>query len=328
MKIETRSQVIPSVTSAKATPIDRAKGLVRAIRPRQWTKNGAVFVGIIFAQKLFAPVALERTLLGFVIFCLVSSCVYLLNDLIDRQYDQEHPAKKMRPLASGLVPVSWAIIAIVFLLLICASLIFILFQLPIYPNSNLFSAFGGANVLFTLTICSYLGIMILYSLYLKHVALIDVFIIASGFVLRTFAGAIIIPVTISPWLYLVTCFLSLFLAFGKRRHELILLSEQAGQHRLALKEYSLALLDQLITIVVTGTVLSYSLYTIEGSEKDPRIALTIPIVLYGTFRYLYLTHMQNGGGSPEEILLRDPQIRICILLFILVAVVILYFLPA
>ena len=305
----------------------RVKGIARAMRPRQWTKNGAVFVGIVFSQRLFSLVAIERALLAFVIFCLASSSVYLLNDLFDMQYDRQHPTKKLRPFASGLVPVHWGLIAIMLLLLLCAGLLLILFQPSLRPSHDVFAKVGGANILFTLTIIVYITLMACYSGYLKHVALLDVFIIASGFVLRIFAGAIVIAVSISPWLYLVTCFLSLFLAFSKRRYELILLQEQAEHHRLTLKEYNVALLDQIITIVVTGTIIAYSIYTIEGPTKNHLLVLTIPFVLYGILRYLYLMHMHKGGGSPEEVLLRDTHVRASVVLCVLFVITLLYFVP-
>ncbi len=327
MNIETRKTSPEEIFLPKSSTIERIKGITRAMRPRQWTKNGAVFVGLIFAQRLFAPIALERTILAFVIFCLVSSCVYLLNDLIDIARDRQHPTKRMRPFASGLVPIRWGIVAIFFLLLLCGSILSILFQLPLHSFPDPFANLGGANILFTLTIITYIVLMVFYSIYLKHVVLIDVFIIAIGFVLRIFAGAIIIAAAISPWLYLVTCFLSLFLAFSKRRHELVLLQEQAGHHRLTLKDYNVALLDQIITIVVTGTILSYSIYTIEGPIKDHRLVLTIPFVLYGVFRYLYLIHLHKGGGSPEEVLLQDAHIRAIVLLCGLSVVALVYLIP-
>ena len=198
----------------------------------------------------------------------------------------------------------WGIGAIILLLLISAALFAVLFRLPLYPYRDVFIRIGGANILFLLTIIAYILLMVCYSSYLKHVALLDAFIIAIGFVLRIFAGAIVIAAAISPWLYLVTCFLSLFLAFSKRRHELMLLQEQAASHRSTLKAYNVTLLDQIITIVVTGTVIAYSIYTIEGPTKHHLLIITIPFVLYGTFRYLYLIHMHKGGGSPEEVLLQ------------------------
>jgi len=169
--------------------------------------------------------------------------------------------------------------------------------------------------------------MVLYSVRLKHVVLLDVFIIASGFVLRILAGAVVIPVMISPWLYLVTILMSLFLALNKRRHELVLLQEQASNHRQILKEYSLPLLDQMITIVTAATLMAYSLYTFQGPTGNHRLMITIPLVLYGMFRYLYLVYMRMEGGSPEEILLRDRHILGTVVLFAAAVIIVLYVLP-
>src|SRR5258708_1696913 len=222
--------------------------LLLAMRPRQWTKNLAIFVGIVFAQRLLNPALFGRAMIAFVAFCLASSSIYLFNDLLDLENDRQHPKKKYRPLAAGTLPVSWAIVAIGFLWLACASLTASLFFLPT-SGSHLFAALGGANVLFACTVASYLILMILYGLRLKHVVLLDVFIIAAGFALRILAGAVVIPVNVSSWLYIVTIMLSLFMAFGKRRSELVLMEGQASSHPQILKANNLPLLDQMITIV-------------------------------------------------------------------------------
>lgn len=302
----------------------RLSGLIRTLRPRQWTKNFAVFIGLVFAQQLFLVPSLERTLLAGCIFCLASSSIYILNDLLDLAQDRQHPVKRNRPLASGLLPLAWGWWAIALLLCCCAGLTFLLFRIPIAPHQDVYKSFGGANLLFTVTLVGYLVMMTFYSFRLKHIVLIDVFIIAGGFILRILAGAVVVPVAISPWLYLVTSFLSLFLALSKRRHELVLLQGQAHQHRQALQEYSLSLLDQMITIVVTGTIISYSLYTIEGTTGEQRLVVTIPFVLYGTFRYLYLIHMRMEGGSPEEVLLRDRHILGTVILYTILVFIVLY----
>jgi 4-hydroxybenzoate polyprenyltransferase len=312
----------------QATTRMRLWGLIKALRPRQWTKNLAVFVGLVFAQQLFNLPSLERTVLAGGIFCLASSCIYLFNDLHDLKQDRQHPIKRYRPLASGLLPTSWVGGTIALLLLLCGLLTLLIFRIPIASQQDMYAAFGGANVLFVLTVVIYLLLMVLYTLRLKRVVLIDVFIIASGFVLRILAGAVVVPVAISPWLYLVTCFLSLFLALGKRRHELVLLQGQAQQHRRTLQEYSLPLLDQLMTIVVTGTIIAYSLYTIVGTTGDHRLAITIPFVLYGIFRYLYLVYVRMEGGSPEEVLLRDRHVLGTVMLCIVLICIVLYGLPA
>lgn len=253
--------------------------------------------------------------------------MYLLNDLIDLEKDRQHPVKRTRPLASGRLPISWAIGGIIALLVLCAVVISYTFLIPIPARQDIFAAFGGANVLFAFVIVTYLLLMLLYNLRLKHVVLIDVFTIAAGFVLRILAGTVVIAVSISAWLYLVTCFLSLFLALGKRRHELVLLQGQASSHRQILKEYSIPLLDQMMTIVVTATIVAYSLYTVEGTTGDHRLIVTVPFVLYGIFRYLYLVYIHKEGGSPEEVLLRDRHMLGTVILCTASILAILYLLP-
>lgn len=305
----------------------KIRALVMAMRPRQWTKNLALFVGIVFAQKLFSFTAFERAGLAFLAFCLASSIIYLLNDLLDLENDRQHPVKRKRPLASGRLPISWAVTTMAVLVLICASLTATIFFIPIFPQKDTFANLGGSNLLFTGTITTYLLLMVLYSIRLKHIVLLDVFVIASGFVLRILAGALVIPVSISPWLYLVTILLSLFLALNKRRHELVLLQEDASNHRQILKEYSLPMLDQMITIVTAATFMSYSLYTFQGPTGNHRLMITIPFVLYGMFRYLYLVYMKMEGGSPEEVLLRDRHMLATVVSCVAIIIVVLYILP-
>ena len=297
------------------------------MRPRQWVKNLALFVGIVFAQRLLSLSIFERAVIAFVAFCMASSVIYLLNDLLDLENDRQHPVKSKRPLASGALPASWAIVAMGVLLLVCAGLIALIFFIPIAGQTDIFAGYGGANVLFALTVVAYLLLMALYSVRLKHVVLLDVFIIASGFVLRILAGTVVLPVVISPWLYLVTILLSLFLALNKRRNELVLLQGQASNHRQILKEYSVPLLDQLITIVTAATLMAYSLYTFQSSTGNHHLMITIPFVLYGMFRYLYLVHMRMEGGSPEEVLLRDRHMLATVILCAALIIIVLYILP-
>lgn len=304
----------------------RFYALLLAMRPRQWTKNLALFVGLVFAQRLLNPTLFERAAIAFVAFCFASSSIYLFNDLLDLENDRQHPKKKYRPLAAGTLPTSWARTAIGFLWLACASLTTVLFFIPT-TGTNLFASVGGANVLFASTLAAYVILMILYGLRLKHVVLLDVFIIAAGFALRILAGAVVIPVSISPWLYIVTIMLSLFLAFGKRRNELVLMEDQAGNHRQILKEYTLPLLDQMITIVTAATIMAYSLYTFQASTGNHRLMVTIPLVLYGMFRYLYIVYVRKDGGSPEEVLLRDRHMLGTVVLCIATVIVVLYLLP-
>jgi 4-hydroxybenzoate polyprenyltransferase len=304
----------------------RISALLLAMRPRQWTKNLALFVGLVFAQRLLNPLLFERAALAFVAFCCASSSIYLFNDLQDLENDRQHPHKKHRPLAAGTLPVSWAIAAIGLLWLACASLTAVLFFIPT-AGTSLFASAGGANTLFAVTLAAYLVLMILYGLRLKHVVLLDVFIIAAGFTLRILAGAVVIPVSISPWLYIVTIMLSLFLAFGKRRNELVLLEDQAGNHRQILKEYTLPLLDQMITIVTAATIMAYSLYTFQANTGNHQLMITIPLVLYGMFRYLYIVYVRKDGGSPEEVLLRDRHMLGTVVLCVATVIVVLYVLP-
>jgi 4-hydroxybenzoate polyprenyltransferase len=304
----------------------RLRAIIQSMRPRQWTKNLAVFVGLIFAQQLFTLTSFERAFVAFVVFCLAASSIYILNDLLDLEQDRQHPAKSKRPLASGDLPISWAIVTIGILLLCCTGLTLLIFTIPI-QQTYIYASLGGANVLFAVTVISYVFLMSLYSVRLKHVVLLDVFIIASGFVLRILAGAVVIPVIISPWLYLVTILLSLFLALSKRRHELVILQDEASKHRQILKEYSLPLLDQLITIVAAATIMAYSLYTFQGPTGNHRLMITIPLVLYGMFRYLYLMYMRMEGGSPEEVLLRDRHILGTVVMCTVLIVIVIYGLP-
>jgi len=330
---EEQSEVLyPATTGTSPTPRKlstkgRIFALIIAMRPRQWTKNLALFVGLVFAQQLFTLTSFERAGLAFAAFCLASSFIYLLNDLLDLENDRQHPTKRNRPLAAGDLPVTWAVVAMGVLLLGSAGLTGLIFTIPIQVKPDIFANLGGANLLFTTTLVSYLLLMVLYSVRLKHIVLLDVFIIASGFVLRILAGAVVVPVSISPWLYLVTILLSLFLALNKRRHELVLLEERASNHRQILKEYSLPMLDQMITIVTAATFMSYSLYTFQGPTGNHRLMLTIPLVLYGMFRYLYLVHMRMEGGSPDEVLLRDRHMLGTVVLCVTIIIVVLYILP-
>ncbi len=330
--METQGQTLhltkpPIETQPTPSRRNQFYALLVALRPRHWTKNVIVFIGVVFAQRLFNMLSFERAVLAFVAFCLASSSIYLLNDLHDLENDRIHPTKCMRPLASGALPRSWAKITISILLIGCIALVALTFLLPLPSPNDVFAWLGGANILFALTLTTYLLLMALYTVRLKHMVLIDVFIIASGFVLRILAGAVVVPVAISPWLYCVACFLSLFLALSKRRHELLLLQDQASTHRQILKEYSIPMLDQMITIVAAGTVMSYSLYTFRGPTGHDRLSITIPFVLYGIFRYLYLMYMRMQGGSPEEVLLSDRHILGTVMLCTICILLVLYVFP-
>ncbi len=287
--------------------------LLKAMRPRQWTKNIFVFAAVVFDRQLslhnFDP--LLRSIGAFVIFCLLSSSVYLINDLIDLEADRAHPTKRNRPIASGKLPVSVAITTAIGIVLIVIPLAFLLSK-----------DFGIITVL-------YFVINLAYSGWLKHIPLIDVMIIATGFVLRVAGGVTVIEVQrFSPWLYVVTTLLSLYLGFGKRRAELTLLEENANSHRKVLDGYNLPLLDQLITIVSSSTILAYSLYTFSAPNlpDNHTMMLTIPFVMYGIFRYLYLIQIKQEGGAPEEMLLSDRPLQIDLLLYGLAVLIIFYFL--
>lgn len=287
--------------------------LLQTMRPRQWTKNGFVFVALLFDRQLLDPQSVLRTVLAFILLCLMSSSVYILNDLVDVEADRQHPRKRHRPLPSGRLNPSVAAVAA--LVLALGSLL---------AGVSLAPSFG-------LILLAYLVSQIAYSLWLKNVVLIDVTIVATGFILRIAAGvAVITPVQrFSPWLYIFGGFLALFMALGKRRHELVLLGEEAGNHRAILQEYNLDLLDKLIGIVTTSAIVAYSLYTFlaEGLPENHFMMLTIPFVIYGMFRYLYLIHVRHEGGAPEEILLRDRPMQVALLLGAAVVVAALYLAP-
>jgi len=283
--------------------------LLKTMRPRQWPKNGFVFFALVFDKQLFHLDAFLHTLGGFVLFCLVSSVVYIINDVADIEADRQHPKKKLRPLPSGKLPVNVAWTAAIVIVAICLPLAWLLSQ-------------GFATVL-----AVYLLMNLAYSRWLKHIPIVDVFVIAAGFVLRVEAGVTLIVVErFSPWLYVVTTLGSLYLGFGKRRAELTLLAKDAGAHRKVLDGYTIPLIDQYITIVSAATILSYSLYTFSAVNlpANHSMMLTIPFVAYIIFRYLYLIQMTQNAGAPEEVLLTDRPIQIAILLTGLVIFAVFY----
>jgi 4-hydroxybenzoate polyprenyltransferase len=286
--------------------------LLRTMRPRQWPKNGFIFAALMFDRQLHNPTALMRTTAGFFLFCLLSSSVYIINDIIDVEADRRHPTKKNRPIASGRLPIPLAAGVAVGLILVTLT---------------------GAYFLstgFAIVCLAYLLINLAYSNWLKHVPLIDVLLIAAGFVLRVGGGVTLITVErFSPWLYVVTTLLALYLGFGKRRAELTLLADGANAHRRVLDGYSIPFLDQLITIVSATTIITYSLYTFSAPNlpSNHSMMLTIPFVLYGIFRYLYLIQIKQEGGAPEELLFRDRPLQVTIGLFGLTIFTILYLVP-
>lgn len=283
--------------------------LIKALRPKQWAKNVFVFAGIFFDGRILDPQRLARSVIAFAIFCLLSGAIYLINDLLDIEKDRLHPVKRNRPLASGALSPRVAIIATV---LILGVMLPLSFWLDI--------GFGG-------TALAYVAIMLLYSTVLKHVVIIDVMTIAAGFVLRVFGGTMAAEVTrFSPWLYVCTTLLALFLAINKRRHELVLLAEDANNHRSALQHYTLPFLDDMNALVTATALASYSFYTFSApnAPANHSMMLTIPFVMYGIFRYLYLVRVRGLGGAPEDIVLGDAPLVIDILLWGLTAGLAIY----
>jgi 4-hydroxybenzoate polyprenyltransferase len=274
--------------------------LFKTMRPRQWTKNIFIFAALVFDKQLLIPESFLRTLGGFMLFCLVSSSVYIFNDLADIEADRQHPVKRMRPIPSGRLPVSTAWVAGVALIVISLVLGWLL------------------SPAFTFVIAGYFLLNLAYSKWLKHVLILDVLILAACFVLRVDAGVRLIQVErFSPWLYVVMTLLALFLGFGKRRAELALLTEGAASHRKVLKGYTVSLLDQYIMIVSGMTIVGYSLYTFSAPNlpANHSMMLTIPFVVYAIFRYLYLIEVEHAGGAPEEILLSDRPFQVSMLLW-------------
>lgn len=287
------------------------KGLIRAMRPKQWTKNVLIYAGLVFDGQLFVPNALLKVTISFVLLCFVASSIYLINDIIDIDRDRKHPTKRHRPLPSGQLSVSIALTAAITL-----SFFAMLAALAYSPQ-------------FTVVLLAYFVIHVLYSFWLKHIIIVDIMTITAGFVLRVAAGVVVVQVqNFSPWLYACTALLALFLAIGKRRQELLLLEQRAQSVRSTYRDYSLPLLDDMLRMVTTSTFLAYLLYTIEAPTikvADTNLALvTVPFVLYALFRYLYLIHVRGEGGAPDEVLLRDYPLLASILLWGLTFLAILY----
>jgi 4-hydroxybenzoate polyprenyltransferase len=288
----------------------QARSLAKGLRPQQWVKNLFVFAPLLFSQNLFTPPAVGRSLAAFLLFCLASSSVYLLNDIFDREQDRLHPQKRHRPLATGELSVAVAAGVVLLLLLV---------------------ALAGAWMIskpLALVLFGYWLINLLYSTWLKHQVILDVFAIASGFVLRVAGGGLAIQVEISHWLLLCTTLLALFLGFSKRRHELGVLQAGAEAHRQVLADYSPRFLDMMIAIVTASTVMSYALYTVSDDTvrrfHTHALMLTLPFVLYGIFRYLYLIHHKDEGGDPTQSVLADIPMLVNLCLWVLTAGVIIY----
>ncbi|KQY87855.1 phosphoribose diphosphate--decaprenyl-phosphate phosphoribosyltransferase [Paenibacillus sp. Root52] len=273
-------------------------GLIRLLRPKQWTKNGLLFAALLFSFEEIRTETVLTTILGFILFSLVAGCVYILNDYVDRERDQQHPVKKFRPLASGQVNPTHALLFGALLLIGSVGTAFVV------------------NPIFGVLCIVYFILNVSYSFVLKHLVILDMMTIAAGFVLRAIAGGVLIHVPFTPWFLICTLLLSLFLAIGKRRNELTLLEGNTGSHRKVLDNYSITLLDQFNTIVTTATIISYSLFTFT-SDRTIHLMWTIPLVIYGMFRYLYLIHMKNQGGSPDRVLFEDKPILITVILYVI-----------
>jgi len=289
------------------------RDLWQLLRPTQWSKNLVVFAALIFAKHLFNRADVVLVSLGFVAFCLTASAAYVMNDLRDCERDRQHPLKSLRPLPAGRVRRSTATILAVILLVAGLGI-----SLALHPG------FGILVVL-------YFALQIAYTFWLKEAVILDVMAIAAGFVIRAAAGGVIIAVPVSPWLIICTFLLALFLGFSKRRHELILLEGRATEHRASLKEYSPYFLDQMIAVVTASTVVAYAIWTVSPEIREKlgteKLYLTIPFVLFGIFRYLYLVHQREEGGNPTQLLLTDRPLLLDVLFWIITVAVLLYWKP-
>ena len=280
------------------------------MRPKQWSKNLLLFVGIVFSQNILQIPLLLKSLAAFGIFCIISGSIYLVNDIADIKNDRVHPLKSKRPLASGRLKVWVAVVAVI-------TLIIMVIPLSSYLDFQ-----------FSLVALLYFMTMLAYSIVLKHIVILDVLVVSLGFILRAIAGASVIDVKISSWLLICTTFLALFLTLSKRRHELVLLGENSGNHRKSLIEYNPYLLDQMMAAVTASAIISYALYTTSQETVSKfgtrNLIFTLPFVIYGIFRYLYLVHQKNMGGSPELIFIQDRSMIINILLYCIVVIIVLY----
>lgn len=284
--------------------------LLRSLRPAQWAKNAFVLAPLVFAHRLEDPRLLASAALAFVAFCAASSAVYLVNDLADREQDRQHPVKRLRPIASGALPASVATGAAALLAGVAA----------------LLSVGLGAG--FAAALASYFALNLLYTFWLKHIVILDVMSISASFVLRVLGGAAAIAVEVSSWLALCTTFVALFLAFSKRRHELMLLADTAASQRRVLDQYSPTFLDQMINVTTASTVICYALYAVapETAAKlgTRYLIFTLPLVLYGIFRFLYLLYQRPGPRNPTEAILRDAPFLANILLWAGLVVALVY----
>lgn len=303
---------MPEEARAYARPTS-LRDVVSLLRPTQWSKNTVLFAALIFSKHLFNVDAVVLVTLGFVAFCALASGTYVMNDLWDCDRDREHPLKSLRPLPSGRVRRGSAVAMAVGLVAAGLAGTALL--------SRWFAVLAGL----------YFLLQVAYTFWLKEVVILDVMAIAAGFVIRAVAGGVIIAVPVSPWLIICTFLLALFLGFSKRRHELILLEGRATDHRASLKEYSPYFLDQMIAVVTASTVVAYAIYTASPEVREKlgtdKLYLTIPFVLFGIFRYLYLVHQREEGGNPTQLLLSDQPLLVDVLLWIVTAALLLYWRP-
>ncbi len=278
--------------------------LILLLRPKQWTKNLLLFAGLIFSYNILQAQLVFYTVIAFIAFCLLSGCMYIINDLVDLEDDRRHPYKKYRPLAAGRVEIRAAMVSLIILLVITFTLAWLV------------------NLNFFIISMVFFALLLSYSLWFKHVVILDVLVIAFGFLLRALAGAIAIRVDISAWFLLCTLLLALFLALIKRRQESVNSADDGAEQRKVLEHYPVQYLDQLISIVTAAAILGYSLYTFTASQTD-YFMLTIPFVIYGIFRYLYLLHHKNMGENPEDVLLKDKPTLVNIIAWVLLSILIL-----
>ena len=313
-----------AIGAASVNPVATLRDLARAMRPRQWVKNVFVFAALAFSEERLwrfwdaavGPAPLLHTLGAFVAFCLAASAIYLVNDLVDIEKDRAHPKKRHRPFASGRLSPTIGIIA---------AMVLIAFAVPL-------AWLAGRGMAFLGVLAAYVLIQgFLYSYWLKNVVILDILVLAAGFVLRAVGGAVVIGVLITPWLLLCMLLLALFLGIGKRRHELILLENGAGEHRRILAEYSVPMLDQMMAIVTASIIMAYSvtvfLAPVAPQEPYPMLMLTIPFVIYAIFRYLYLIYIRGEGGAPDELILTDAPLAGSVVLWGLTVLGVLLLFP-
>ena len=283
---------------------------LRALRPHQWTKNLLVFAALLFSKHLFEPEPFLRALLAFVAFCGLSGAVYLWNDVADIEQDRLHPKKKKRPLAAGELSIRAASLGAIALVAVALALSFWL------------------DVRLGLCASAYLGLNLGYSFGLKHVVIVDVLALSLGFVLRALAGGFAIKAPVTEWLLVLTLLFALFMALAKRRHEITSLGEGASSHRAILAEYSPYLIDQMTSVVTASVVTAYTFYTLSPETVakfgTARLSWTLPLVLYGIFRYLYLVHQKDLGDSPTDILLTDRPLLVTVALWVALVIAIVY----